>query len=278
MRDIKQLREKAKKAQELARSRSGGRRGGYSYTWVRMQDLEQKEKYVFRLLPNHPEKCPTGCRIYTQHTVVLDPLGEEKRKVLCTSSYGDAEDCYICNFVQAYVDGGVSNKVKPSVNEHVEMMFPSVSFLFPTVWWAEETEEERISRNNNPYKKRIIRPSNSNLLLAVFQVTWDSVMEQLEEIFSNYPEVNSQTRGRNLVLVRGRRDVVIRISSKETPFPDDSLLKKYPGIASFGEKKQLDYEQMEALLRSAWWWPHVSKHIDFEEEPEDEIGEIEIPF
>lgn len=279
MKDLAGLRAAGKRA-DSQRKGGGGGSGDFPYIWMSIRDLDRNGlPYKFRILPPHPDKCSRGARLYINHTITKDPMGQEKQKVLCSECYNPDQGCFFCDLIEALDDAGVGSDLPEGVWEHIygdtddrndDGMRAQKEYLFPTIWMVEETKEDRISRAGNPYKKTVIKPNTNKLKLAVFKVDWESAMDRLEALDKKFGDALTSEHGdgRWLTITRNHNSLTINADHEPSPLNAPQLMKKYPGIDSFGKKKQMGYERQEALCKSCWWWEHVAEHVEWEEEDE----------
>ena len=269
MRGLKAARESETSQLAKDKPHEGGDRD-FKYLWINPASLKPGVTYRFRVLPSHPEKCVKGYRHYAVHKIQKDLGGGQDSigKYLCPRCNDKSADCFFCDLAVCIRDEKIVEKLpEESLRKAVATLFPKVSYLWPTLFRVRSEPSA-----NNPHFSDYIYDPKQPEQCAVFNVTQSTILDALEEIGKDYRDFSlGDDRGHYLRIKRpdGRgKPYIVKAEPEPCELETDwaELKDCYPPIDTFGANNTFDQFTAEAFLQSTWWWEHVEKHIEFEED------------
>ena len=249
------------------------------YSWLNLGAIDPSPRrgdeytpYIFRLMPEHHLKCPSGYHKYTLHKIQMDAEGGQVHKILCTESYAPDEPCYLCELAQL-IESECRGEVearRPDLWAALEMLYPFRSFLFPAVFHNLAPVFKKIPKATGGDQDVIDSAGyakDATPMGAILCITNRTVLRRMADLTAKFPGLNSPTKGLLLDLVKKENGhTVLDVHSDERSALENKEFwlddKRYPNFPAFGKYARKDYTAIESLVQAAWFAKPLSKWID----------------
>lgn len=242
--------------------------------------------YRFRMLPEHPSRCPEGYHRYTIHKIDLNEDGTNSQKVLCTESYDPDTKCYICELVdviEAEARSDIESKY-PGYWRSIEKLYPNRMIMVPAVFYNLGYTSKRTSYNGKErdsidfaFPSKDAEPRG-----IILTISSNPILKRLVDITRKFPGLNSRKNGMTLELVKksnNHHELDVESDARTVLENADFWLdeKRYPNFQSFGKNNRYDRWNLSATIQTAYYAKALSQYVDLDEE-DDREPPMEVPF
>jgi hypothetical protein len=216
--------------------------------------------YRVRFVPAHPEKCPSGWHLNSSHAVEV-LAGEKPVRVLAKECY-DPEDPegYLDRLLGLIRENNLLDTLTDGVKAALGKLEPWRRILIPSVWGM-----RKVSTANG---KITYAPDEDSMTPVIWEITANSLLERIGDLFDADPFLGEETRGRNCRFKKQGYKYFLDPEGVSTPFPKEKrhlIAEDYPALSKMGFKDKKDEDAVIALVKSAWWAKSlIEKGVDLD--------------
>lgn len=204
--------------------------------------------YRVRFVPAHPEKCPSGWHLTSSHAIETLP-GEKPIRVLAKECYDpENPDGYLDRLLSLIVENKLLDSLSEGVKAAVGKLEPWRRILIPCIWG--------IRKVSNANGRDTYAPDEESMTPIIWEVTANSLLERIGDLFDADPFLGEETRGRNCRFKKQGYKYFLDPEGVATPFPKDKrhlIAEDYPALSKMGFKDKKDEAAIIALVKSSWW-------------------------